>query len=420
MSGSDAGAPAAMRSPPRPHADDGDARPIASASLIGRQLADVAALLSPFGASLRNAFLVFSREGLLVHSGLYDEQVYVAVPAERFTSFQWAPAREDARVVFLANVDSRRGLLDAFRADKRRRVQNVAFLITGEPPASVLTQVTYFREADAFAQTSLVKHELGEYSIMLPTRGADLAVALSRPQLSRLQAVAKDPGEAVAFSYRRARCLRAESASGRAVFAARPGDGEPAGAALDPGAGSERILARARGAARRAALLEARCSGDAPDFRLELESPSGFRRLLQKVRQVGGDALLRFYLAPGAATMSVSTAAPEGLTVFFFCRPAPAPAGDEDDDYAEDGGDEGPAARAAPRPPAKRPAAPARARGGGARRPAAEARPRKRPRAAAAAGPGADANADADAAAGAGPSGDGDGDGEGEGGTGGP
>lgn len=71
--------------------DGGNGNPIASASLIGRQLADVSALLSPFGASLRNAFLVFSREGMLVHSGLYDEQVYVAVPAEKFTSFQWAP-----------------------------------------------------------------------------------------------------------------------------------------------------------------------------------------------------------------------------------------------------------------------------------------------------------------------------------------
>nr|WHT50057.1 hypothetical protein Beed-S103_00014 [Bovine alphaherpesvirus 5]WHT50132.1 hypothetical protein HeiferVagina-S102_00014 [Bovine alphaherpesvirus 1]WHT50218.1 hypothetical protein Milk-S104_00014 [Bovine alphaherpesvirus 1]WHT50306.1 hypothetical protein Docile-S101_00014 [Bovine alphaherpesvirus 1] len=386
----------------RPPADEGEARapaadllrgagPIASASLIGRQLADVAALLSPFGASLRNAFLVFSREGMLVHSGLYDEQVYVAVPAAKFTSFQWAPAREDARAVFLANVDSRRGLLDAFRADKTRKVQNVAFLITGEPPASVLTQVTYFREADAFSQASLVKHELGEYSIMLPTRGADLAVSLSRPQLSKLQAVAKDPGGAVTFSYRRARRLGAESASGRVSFAARLEDGEPgAEPALEPGpgAGSERILARAQGAARKAALLEARCFGGAPDFRLELESPSGFRRLLQKVRQVGGDALLRFYLAPaGAATMSVSTAAPEGLTVFFFCRPAPAAADPADDDD-DDGGDR---AGPAPRPPAKRPAAPGRARGGPG--PEAGARARKRPRAGAAA-PNADSGPD--------------------------
>ncbi|ORT66900.1 hypothetical protein BO998_25895, partial [Citrobacter werkmanii] len=94
---------------------------------------------------------------------------------------------------------------------------------------------------------------------------------------------------------------------------------------------------------------EVRCSGGAPDFRLELESPSGFRRLLQKVRQVGGAALLRFYLAPAsAAMMSVSTAAPAGLTVFCFCRPATATASADDaDDCAEP----------APRLPAKRPAA---------------------------------------------------------------
>ncbi|CAA06091.1 processivity factor for DNA polymerase [Bovine herpesvirus type 1.1 (strain Cooper)] len=365
--------------------DGGNGNPIASASLIGRQLADVSALLSPFGASLRNAFLVFSREGMLVHSGLYDEQVYVAVPAEKFTSFQWAPARDDARAVFLANVDSRRGLLDAFRADKTRTVQNVAFLITGEPPASVLTQVTYFREADALLQASLVKHELGEYSIMLPTRGADLAVSLSRPQLSKLQAVAKDPNEAVVFAYRRARCLSAESASGRASFAARHEGGESGAElqlALAPSAGSERIFARAQGGGRRAALLEVRCSGGAPDFRLELESPSGFRRLLQKVRQVGGDALVRFYLAPAsAAMMSVSTAAPEGLTVFFFCRPATATASADDaDDCAEP----------APRLPAKRPAAsgqPRRGAGAGIQTDGAHpvavsgGRARKRPRA---------------------------------------
>ncbi|AVT50737.1 DNA polymerase processivity subunit [Cervid alphaherpesvirus 2] len=365
--------PAATHPSQRLHADDGllggaggGGELIASASLVGRQLADVAALLSPFGASLRNAFLVFSREGLLVHSGLYDEQVYVAVPAERFTAYQWAAAHEDARAVFLANVDSRRGLLDAFRADKARRAQNVAFLIAGEPPASVLTQVTYFREADAFSQASLVKHELSDYSIMLPTRDADLAVRLSRPQLARLQAVAKDPREAITLAYRRGRCLSAESASGRAVFAARSDeDDEAAGAA----AGSERLLARARGGARRAALLEARCAGPAPDFRLELESPSGFRRLLQKVRQVGGDAQLRFYLAPAhAAVLSVATAAPEGLTVFFFCRPAPPPADAEEEEARIEA-----ALRLPARRPAARRAAPAAA---------AEGRPRKRPRAA--------------------------------------
>lgn len=313
-------------------ADEGAGGLVASASLIGRQLADVTALLSPFGASLRNAFLVFSREGLLVHSGLYDEQVYVAVPAEKFTSFQWSAARDEARAVFLANVDSRRGLLDVFRADKTRQVQNVAFLVTGEPPASVLTQVAYFREADTLSQASLVKHEFSNYSIMLPTRSADLTVSLPRAHLSRLQAVAKDPREAVVFSFRRARCLSAQSASGRAAFAVQT-DTEPAGA----GASSEHILARARGGQRRAALCAVRCSGDAPDFRLELESAAGFRRLLQKARQVGGDALLRFYLTPDhAAVLGISTTAPEGLTMFFFCRPAPPPAnGDASDLEAE-------------------------------------------------------------------------------------
>ncbi|ASW27064.1 DNA polymerase processivity subunit [Beluga whale alphaherpesvirus 1] len=317
MAGVGAPLQAAYAVPGAVGADDSRCK-TAFASLVGRQLQDATVLLDMLGVGLKNAFLVFSRHGLMVHSSVCGEQVYVGVPSDRFTEFHWNPANGDAHLVFLANVDSKRGLLDAFRLDKKRTVKHVVFTLTHGSPNCVLEQRVYYRrDGEPDDSYALVKHEFTNYSIMVPGATPDFTATFTRPQLAKLQAVSRPGAESVTFELARGGGLTVTSTTAQVGFTP----------VFDPAREpqtSAQILDEARASVKRSNARLLACSGQVSSFKISLESTPGFRTILQKLRHAGGDVVLRFFLSPQDACMlSVSSGTPVGLTMFLFCSRTP-------------------------------------------------------------------------------------------------
>ncbi|AIL02935.1 DNA polymerase processivity subunit [Equid alphaherpesvirus 3] len=310
---------------------EGGARKNARAVFEGESLQNAFDALSPLMSSLKNAFVMFNEDGILVHAGVGGEQLYVPIQAAKMAAYEWRCAEP---AVFLANVDGRRGVLDAFRVSKTAAVTRVVFEIENYHPLRVLTQLIYSTPkerageecdgedppaAPAPTVSRLVKHEFSNYSLMLPSRPPSFKLLLSKAQLNKVLGVCRQANERITFQYLLDDTFTVFSGDRTASF---PVEETTVDFEKEPEVGSSTscaILARTVFRGRKALPEPVVCFGTGM-FKLTLEGGSNFKQLVQRLKPKSGGVVFNVFVEPyNIPMLGVTTQHPVGATMFFVC-----------------------------------------------------------------------------------------------------
>ncbi|QPI70127.1 DNA polymerase processivity subunit [Equid herpesvirus 6] len=310
---------------------DGDARKNARAVFEGESLRHALDALGPLAPSLKSALVMFNEDGILVHASVGGEQLYVPIRAAAMAAYEWRCAEP---AVFLANVDGRRSVLDAFKPSRTAAVTRVVFELENYHPLRVLTQLVYSAPVQTpapgcaaagsatggeLAVSRLVKHEFSNYSLMLPSRSPSFKLLLSKAQLNKVLGVCKQPEDRITFQYLLDETFTVLSGDRTASF---PVDETTVDFEKEPESESSTscaILARTVFRGRRALPEPVVCFGTGM-FRLTLEAGGNFRQMLQRLKPKSGGVIFRVFLEPhGIPLLGVTTQQPVGATMFFVC-----------------------------------------------------------------------------------------------------
>nr|AMB16372.1 DNA polymerase processivity subunit [Equid alphaherpesvirus 4]AMB16451.1 DNA polymerase processivity subunit [Equid alphaherpesvirus 4] len=290
-------------------------------------LRDALEMLTPIAPSLKNAFLIFNEDGLLIHTSVGGEQVYIPIQTNNMASYSW---QEAPPAVFLANVDGRRGLLDAFRTKAQPTVSKVVFEIENASPTRILTQ-TVFSTSDQMEDdmdmgsdpenttqailTKLVKHEFNNYSLMLPTRKPDVSMSLSKQQLNKILGVCKQANEPITFQCLFDDTLQVRSGDRQVVFSVDYQNATKCGMES-----SSSLLEKMPLKTKKTAPEPIRGISGRKLFTLLLEEDTNFKQLIQKLKLKNAGAVLNFFLEPESIPMiGLSTKQPFSVMMFFMC-----------------------------------------------------------------------------------------------------
>nr|APQ34046.1 processivity factor for DNA polymerase [Equid alphaherpesvirus 1] len=290
-------------------------------------LRDAFEMLTPIAPSLKNAFLIFNEDGLLIHTSVGGEQVYIPIQTNNMESYSWKKAPP---AVFLANVDGRRGLLDAFKAKTQTNVSKVVFEIENYSPSRILTQTVFSArdqteedtemgsDAEGATQTvssRLVKHEFNNYALMLPTRQPDVSMSLSKAQLNKILGVCKQAGDPITFQCLFNDTLQVRSGDRQVVFSVDYQHADNCGVES-----SSSLLEKMPMKTKKSAPEPIRGISGRRLFTLVLDEDTNFKQLIQKLKLKNAGAVLNFFLDPDSIPMiGLSTKQPFSVMMFFMC-----------------------------------------------------------------------------------------------------
>ncbi|QQG63335.1 DNA polymerase processivity subunit [Felid alphaherpesvirus 1] len=277
------------------------------------KLREVMTILTPISTSLKNSFLVFSADGMLIHTSVCHEQIYIPISKNQFSSYRWTYGQP---AVFLANIDGRRSLLDVFKTTGRKSAtKKVIFEITNVHPGRMLNQVVFNLDLDGgLSSSQLIKSEFNNYCVMLPTRVPDLTLEFSKPQLNKILDLGKRIKSTLVFESTVRETINIISDVGRVTFTTTHESAD--------GNQDSRCILRSlpRSHIRGNVSSTVNFSGVLKPFRLALESPVNFFQLLRKLKLTHTDVSLNFFFTPSTTPMlSLTTRKPVGVMMFFFC-----------------------------------------------------------------------------------------------------
>ncbi|QBN85161.1 DNA polymerase processivity subunit-like protein [Phocid alphaherpesvirus 1] len=275
------------------------------AALEDQKLQDVMSILAPLSSNLKNSFIVFSNYGMMIHTSVCEEQIYIPISKNQFSSYRWD--YEDP-AVFLVNVDSNKGLLDIFKPVKDE-VSKVMFEVSNPSPVRMLNQTIFTLKDNILRCTTLIKAEFSNYSIMLPSRVPDLSLELNRHQLNKILGLNKRSNSKLIFESSMSNIVTISSENGTVILNLNLDDQETTSAS---------ILKSSTKKTKDNCLVKH--SGSPQVFKISLQDHTNFFPLLRKIKLTDTAVSINFFFTPSDNPMiSLTTSKPIGAMMFFFC-----------------------------------------------------------------------------------------------------
>ncbi|AQX83331.1 DNA polymerase processivity subunit [Canid alphaherpesvirus 1] len=273
------------------------------AVLEDQKLRDVISMLTPFSTSLKNSFIVFSDYGMMIHTSICGEQIYIPISKNQFSSYFWGYSDP---AVFLANVDSKRGLLDVFKSTSK--MSKVFFEISNPSQHRMLKQVIFTISDSNIKCSTLLKAEFSNYCIMLPSRNPDFSLELNKYQLNKILELNKKQNSLLKFESNENNVV-ISSESGSVSLNLDRSDSE--------GEDSASIL---KSATKKVNPYLVKHSGKFQTFKISLDDYTNFFPLLKKLKLTNTTVSINFFFTPTTNPMiSLTSSKPIGIILFFFC-----------------------------------------------------------------------------------------------------
>ncbi|AFR32484.1 DNA polymerase processivity factor [Leporid alphaherpesvirus 4] len=285
--------------------------------LQGPELTSVLQAFAPLRTSLLDSLLMFGEDGLLIHSTILGEQVFMQLGGSSFSKYEWrGPA-----AAFLAIVDQRHSLLGAFRAIQGHDVTRVEFVISGTQPFRTLVRRVWVSDPDGDPreplEMRLMKREITSFSVMLPQGRPDVQLRLTKHQLAKMVAVAAEDAPLATFELSANKKFAFFSPNACITFAAVENSG-PADA-ID----QAHVLSQAlRGHKHAAAAKTVYGDNTHCTFTATLDT-ANMRAVLRRL-QVGG-ATLKFFLQTETPSVCVTDTGPSRVSAIFLLKPLDSP-----------------------------------------------------------------------------------------------
>jgi len=279
---------------------------IGCAALEDQKLQDVISILAPLSSNLKNSFIVFSNYGVMIHTSVCEEQIYIPISKTQFSSYRWD--YEDP-AVFLVNVDSNKGLLDIFKPVKDE-VSKVIFEVSNPSPVRMLRETVFTLKDNILKCATLMKAEFSNYSIMLPSRVPDLSLELNRHQLNKILGLNKRSNSKLIFESSMGNIVTVSSENGTIILNLNVDDQETTSTSI--------LKSSIKKITKDNCLVKH--SGSPQVFKISLQDHTNFFPLLRKIKLTDTAVSINFFFTPLDNPMiSLTTSKPIGAMMFFFC-----------------------------------------------------------------------------------------------------
>nr|AAM82187.1 DNA polymerase processivity factor [Bovine alphaherpesvirus 2] len=292
----------------------GLAKPRCHAVIHGQELALMLQAFAPLRTSLLDSLLLFGERGLIIHSAVFGEQVYMRLDLSMFSTYQW----EGPPAAFMSIVDQKQSLLGVFRANQGVDLRRVEFEITGDSPFRTLTRRVWTNDAEGGPDEPpglrLMKREVTSFSVMVPQGKPDVLIRLTRSQLAKVVAIATGESPRVTFELSANKKFSVFSQSACVTFAVRESS------APDGMVDQAQVLSRALGRSGQSAAAAKTVYGDHTHraFSATLDTEN-MRSVLRRL-QVGG-AALKFFLGDETPSVCVTATGPSLVSAIFMLKP---------------------------------------------------------------------------------------------------
>ncbi|UJO49887.1 UL42 [anatid alphaherpesvirus 1] len=303
---------------PENHDDEGEtsaSAPTATKVVVhGDKLHAMITMLKPFLSTVKDPFLSFGPEGVMLHASVEAQRVFVPLSTAKFSEYIWnGPA-----AMFLALVDGRKTLLDAFRPDKKKEVMRVEFNFHGTYPTRDMAQtITYKNVSDGHVwDMTNVKYELVSYNCFWPSQNADTTVALSKSQFQRVIGLSmKTQPEELVFCLKPEGGLCIGTMYGIIQFDITPVDMDDYPFSR-PTSSTKTLIGKVTKRARSDCLYGI---GSGKPFCMALGDIKAFNSVMQKVKSISSGFTLAFYTSTQTPMLRVCLDEPSRTSFFFFC-----------------------------------------------------------------------------------------------------